>query len=207
MLPVLHSTMGEGLSCSTSLWQVYPLTAGVSFPVCTTLKIGWAKSSESWETLNAISRNSTARQKAQVPMFSPLLCLTVQWDVYVVLPFRMLGKALWIFTTSGVKEEVKRNAQPVSDWFTRSTKSHVSLHSWILPIVPGVPLQIRGKWSAKKRKHCLPSCKHHQELQCCPGFMTSVLTVLQESMLAFSFWPLSGEISTTFMSFLTQKLK
>lgn len=84
MLLALHSAMGEGHSCSTSIWQVDPLTAGFPFPVCAALRMGWAKSSESWETLNAISRNNPASQKPQVPVFSPLWCLTMQWDAHII---------------------------------------------------------------------------------------------------------------------------
>ena len=67
--------------------------------------------------------------------------------------------------TKGRSEE-KRNGWLVSDWVTRSTKSHVPLHSWILLVIPGaVPLQIRAKRSAKKWEHCLSFCKQHQEPQ------------------------------------------
>lgn len=136
MLLALHSAMGEGHSCSTSVWQVYPLTAGFPFPVCAALMMGWAKPSESWETLNAISRNDTASQKPQVPVFSPLWCLTRQWDVYVIWLCYPLGYLVSLLGVHYVwtkgRSEGKRNGWSVSDSITRSTKSHVPLHSWIL---------------------------------------------------------------------------
>lgn len=136
MLLALHSAMGEGHSCSTSIWQVDPLTAGFPFPVCAALRMGWAKSSESWETLNAISRNNTASQKPQVPVFSPLWCLTMQWDAHIILFCYSLGYVVSLLDVHYVwtkgRSEGKRNGWSVSDSITRSRDSHVPLHSWIL---------------------------------------------------------------------------
>lgn len=170
MFLALHSAMGEGHSCSTSIWQVYPLTAGFPFPVCAALTMGWATSSESWETLNAISRNSTASQKPWVPVFSPLWCLSVQWDTHIIWFCYSLGHLVSLLGVHYVwtkgRSQDKTNGWSVLDSITRSTKSHVPLHSWILFGTPGaVPLQIRGKWTTKKQKPCLPSCKQHQEPQ------------------------------------------
>lgn len=135
MLLALRSAMGEGHSCSTSIWQVDPLTAGFPFPVCATLRMGWAKSSESWETLNAVSRNNTASQKPQVPVFSPPWCLTMQWDAHIIWFWYSLGYVVSLLGVHYVwtKEvKVRENGWSVSDSITRSRESHVPLHSWIL---------------------------------------------------------------------------
>lgn len=136
MFLALHSAMGEGHSCSTSIWQVYPLTAGFPFPVCAALTMGWATSSESWETLNAISRNSTASQKPWVPVFSPLWCLSVQWDTHIIWFCYSLGHLVSLLGVHYVwtkgRSQDKTNGWSVLDSITRSTKSHVPLHSWIL---------------------------------------------------------------------------
>lgn len=136
MLLALQSAMGECHSCSTSIWQVDPLTAGFPFPVCAAPRMGWAKSSESWETLNAISRNNTASQKPQVPVFSPLWCLTMQWDAHIIWFCYSLGYLIsllgvYYVWTKGTSEG-KRNGWLVSDLITRSSKFHIPLHSWIL---------------------------------------------------------------------------
>lgn len=136
MLLALHSAMGEGHSCSTSIWQVDPLIAGFPFPVCAALRMGWANSSESWETLNAMSRNNTASQKPQVPVFSPLWCLTMQWDAHIIWFCYSLGYVVSLLGVHYVwikgRSEGKRNGWSVADSITTSTKSHVPLHSWIL---------------------------------------------------------------------------
>lgn len=137
MLLALHSAMGEGHSCSTSVWQVYPLTAGFPFPVYAALTMGWVKSSESWETLNARSRNNTASQKPQVPVFSPLWCLPMQWDAHIIWFCYPLGYLVSLLDvhyvwTKGRSEGKRHGNWSVSDSITRSSKSHVPLHSWIL---------------------------------------------------------------------------
>lgn len=158
--------MGEGHSCSTSVWQVYPLTAGFSFPVCTTLEMGWAKPSEPWETLNAISRNEAARQKPQVPVFSPHHAVRCIGSLAVCSSGYLVSLLDIHYAWTKGRSKEKRNGWPILDGITRSAKTHVPLHSWILLVIPGAAsLQIRAKWSVKKWKHCLPFCKQQQELQ------------------------------------------
>ena len=94
----------------------------------------------------------------------------MQQDAYIIWLHYPLGYLVSLLDIHCVwtkgRSEGKRNGWYVSDWITSSTKSHVPLHSWILLVIPGAaPLQIRGKCSAKKWKHCLTFCKQHQEPQ------------------------------------------
>lgn len=116
-------------AAQSSAWQVYPPTARFSFPVCTTGKMGWANSSESWETLNAISRNKAARQKPQVPAFFPQSRLTMRYAVRCICSLACYpgGYLVSLFEicyrwTKG-KSESKRICWAASDhWITQSAK-------------------------------------------------------------------------------------
>lgn len=69
-------------------------------------------------------------------MFSPLWCLTRQWDAHIIWLCYPLGYLVSLLGVHYVwtkgRSEGKRNGWSVSDSITRSKKSHVPLHSWIL---------------------------------------------------------------------------
>lgn len=155
MLLALHSAMGEGHSCSTSVWQVYPLTTGFPFPVCASLMMGWAKSSESWETLNVISKSEASGSC----VFSHM----VRWFCYSLGYLVSLLGVHYVWTKG--RSEGKRNGWYQTQLLGEQNPMSHSIAGFYLYTTGAVPLQIRGKWTTKKKMACFPSCKQHQKPQ------------------------------------------
>lgn len=128
---------------------------------------------------NVISRNNTASQKPQVPVFSPLWCLTMQWDAHIIWFWYSLGYLVSLLGAHYVwtkgRSEGKRNEWLVLDSITRRTKSHIPLHSWILLVHSRNSSPPNQRKMVYKEEKCVPSCKQLQSADYTAGIYVGIL--------------------------------